>query len=348
MQAMANFGTFPGLGARAWSQKSGELAVGLGQTVPLGLWGGGPSDSELDITSADPTVCTVHEKPRPPLANWRSFVVTGLRAGSTKVRACLPGTTSCWAEASVMVTANLRGIRLVFFPGERRRSRLASKKDGRTDVEMGSIYVVGGHGERFDATGGPSVGYQDHGGHTAESTPAGVYTLGPKVRVTTGSWPLSVIPWGATLRLNGDRQVEFSKDGRTWRLATGPRGEVTQAEFAYLAREGKRLPPALVIEHIFEVFVNSTTGTLHSTIWEKNDFGRWGWNLRRNGKPTGFYVHTTPDDEEATAAGRAVFLANSHGCVHVVPVDRDMMIARGYLQPGIDFEVRPYLETGPP
>ena len=97
-----------------------------------------------------------------------------------------------------------------------------------------------------------------------------------------------------------------------------------------------------------EIFVDSNTGKLHSPIWEKNDFGRWGWNLRRNGKATGFFVHTTPEDEAATATAKAVYLTNSHGCVHVAPLERDMMIARGYLQAGVDFEVRSYSEKGPP
>lgn len=346
---MANFGVYPGLGSRGWNQAKTELALGLGQSSKLGLWGGGPGDSVLEVRVSDPTVCTVHELPLAPLANWRTFALTGLRAGSTKVLAFLPGTTSAWAETNVLVTANLRGVRLVFFPSERRRPKLATKKDPRTEVEVGSIYVIGGNGERFEATGGPSLGYKDHGGHTAESTPPGHYTLGPKIRVSTGSWPMSVIRWGAALRLNGSREVEFSDDGKSWRLATGPRGEVTLAEIAYLQRDGHRnIPKQLVYDHVYEIFVDSSTGALHSTTWEKNDFGRWGWNLRKNGKPTGFYVHTTPDDEAASATSRAVFLTNSHGCVHLIPTDRDIMIARGYLQAGVDLEVRSYNEKGPP
>jgi hypothetical protein len=346
---MANFGSYPGLGARGWNQAKTELALGLGQTSKLGLWGGGPDGGVLDLKVSDATVCTVHELPLAPLPGWRTLVLTGLRAGSTTILALVPGTSSVWAQANVRVTSNLRGIRLVFFPSERRRAKLPTKKDPRTEVELGSIYVIGAHGERFDATGGPSLGYKDHGGHSAESTPPGHYTIGPKIHVTTGSWPMSVIPWGAALRLNQDREVEFSGDGRTWRVATGPRGEVTRAELAYLARDGHRnVPRQLVYDHVYEIFVDSNTRKLHSTIWEKNDFGRWGWNLRQNGKNTGFYVHTTPDDEAASAAAKAVFLTNSHGCVHLVPSDRDVMIARGYLQPGVDFEVRSYNEKGPP
>ena len=215
---------------------------------------------------------------------------------------------------------------------------------------MGSIYVVGANGERFDATGGPSFGYQDHGGHTAESTPAGHYTLGPKIHVSTASWPMSVIRWGAALRLNQSSEVEFSDDGRKWRLATGLLGEVTQAEIAYLNRDGKLhlVSKQRIVDHVRAIFVDPLSDKLRSPIWEKNDFGRWGWNMLAKGKGTGFYVHTTPADEAATAAAKAVFLTNSHGCIHLAPADRDLMIARGYLAPGVDLEVRSYGEKGPP
>jgi hypothetical protein len=160
---------------------------------------------------------------------------------------------------------------------------------------------------------------------------------------------MSVIPWGAALRLNGAREVEFRDNGGTWRLATGPKGEVTQAEFAYLRRDGfTHVDPQAVYDRVHDIFVDPKTSTLLSPTWEKNDFGRWGWNLRKNGKATGFYVHTTAKDEAATATARAVYLANSHGCVHLVPTERDMMIARGYPQTGVDFEVRGYTEKGPP
>jgi lipoprotein-anchoring transpeptidase ErfK/SrfK len=84
------------------------------------------------------------------------------------------------------------------------------------------------------------------------------------------------------------------------------------------------------------------------TTWEKNDFGRWGWNLRSHGQPTAYYIHTTPDDEHATAEGKEVFLDNSHGCVHLKPKERDMLIDAGVLKEGVEFEVRRYDEKGPP
>ena len=71
---MANFGSYPGLGARGWNQAKTELALGLGQTSKLGLWGGGPDGGVLDLKVSDATVCTVHELPLAPLPGWRTLV----------------------------------------------------------------------------------------------------------------------------------------------------------------------------------------------------------------------------------------------------------------------------------
>ena len=63
---------------------------------------------------------------------------------------------------------------------------------------------------------------------------------------------------------------------------------------------------------------------------------------------TAYFIHTTPEDEAADAKKAAVFLANSHGCVHLVPSERERLMKAGYLKEGMHFEVRPYTETGPP
>jgi hypothetical protein len=40
-------------------------------------------------------------------------------------------------------------------------------------------------------------------------------------------------------------------------------------------------------------------------------------------------------------------LDQSHGCIHVRPVDRDELQKRGDLHPGVDVEVMKYGEIGP-
>jgi hypothetical protein len=229
-------------------------------------------------------------------------------------------------------------IRLVFFPGE--------KLEGA--VTVGTIYVIGAGGESMKAAGGPPVGRPDRGGHTIDPTPAGNYVLGPRIHVVAPSWPTSAIPWGAALRLNAANEVEFENPPGTWRRATGIGGVVTDAQIAFNRRGGLNPKLADVVVEVRGYFVNPKTGMLWDSTWTWNDFGRWGWNLRRNGQGTAYFIHTTPDDEHASDRGKAVFLTNSHGCVHLVPKERDRLMAAGFLKEGIPFEVRPYTETGPP
>jgi hypothetical protein len=103
-----------------------------------------------------------------------------------------------------------------------------------------------------------------------------------------------------------------------------------------------------VVIQVRSIFIDSATKKLRETTWKLNDFGRWGWNLRLNGHRTAYYVHTTPEDEQATAASKAVHLCNSHGCIHLPPSDRDRFMREGYLKEGVHLEVRRYSETGPP
>jgi lipoprotein-anchoring transpeptidase ErfK/SrfK len=97
----------------------------------------------------------------------------------------------------------------------------------------------------------------------------------------------------------------------------------------------------------FDIAPDEPTGQLVK-VWERNDFGKWAFNVRRGGRRTPYYIHTTPEDEYATAHGLAFSLAQSHGCIHIRPADRDTMITEGYLAAGTRIEVKGYKETGPP
>ena len=88
-------------------------------------------------------------------------------------------------------------------------------------------------------------------------------------------------------------------------------------------------------------------GTLKPS-WDLNDFGKWSWNLLKHGARTAYYIHTTPDDERATAAHKGFLLSQSHGCIHIRPLDRDDMMKKGYLHSGREVEVKHYGEKGPP
>lgn len=46
--------------------------------------------------------------------------------------------------------------------------------------------------------------------------------------------------------------------------------------------------------------------------------------------------------------GAPLSLGNSHGCIHIRPSHRDEMMKKGYLKAGIEIEVKPYGQKGPP
>jgi len=96
-----------------------------------------------------------------------------------------------------------------------------------------------------------------------------------------------------------------------------------------------------------DMFFIKGTKTL-ITRWNKNDFGNWSWNLKKNGRRTPYFIHTTPADEASTVAGKSFEMIQSHGCVHIRPRDRDEMMADGVLKAGVEVEIMPYGRVGPP
>jgi len=253
-----------------------------------------------------------------------------------------------------------RRVRLVLYPGEDLRTSVTSRQ-GKTIslvefnevTTFGHIYVVGGKGESYEAVGGPPPGHghKDHGGHTAGRTPSGFFTLGPQEHHTTMGWPMSSIPYGAKLRVGSDGLIEYLEHGK-WHMANGPGGTWTKATIRFSERDGG---PAAIAEGDLEAFHQAAydkRGNLRPE-WIMNDFGEWSWNLMRDGKRTAYYVHTTPFDEafkRLPMERDAIFMlfGQSHGCVHLLPRDRDEMMQRGYLKAGIHIQIMPYNRKGPP
>jgi hypothetical protein len=157
---------------------------------------------------------------------------------------------------------------------------------------------------------------------------------------------MSIVPFGAKLRVGSDGEAEYLSGGR-WRKATGKNGDVTKAWIRFKQRDGERITGA-ENDDARRAFFDPDTNDLLSDEWKNNDFGRWSWNMMKGGKRTVYYIHTTPQDEKATAENRPFRLEQSHGCVHIRPADRDKMMRLGYLRAGIPMEVKPYGLKGPP
>jgi hypothetical protein len=72
--------------------------------------------------------------------------------------------------------------------------------------------------------------------------------------------------------------------------------------------------------------------------WNLNDFGKLAFLL----KGTSAFIHTTPETEAMQSNKLPELLTMSHGCIHIKPSDRDVMVSQGYLQAGVRIIVRPY------
>jgi hypothetical protein len=156
---------------------------------------------------------------------------------------------------------------------------------------------------------------------------------------------MSIIPWGSTLKEEGG-EILYQDSAGSWQKATGPDGKVTAAAVKFVHRSGKHVSWAVMDAEVRRVFYRPD-GALKPT-WDLNDFGIWSWNMMRDGRRSVYYLHTTPGDEAATAAGTGFLLSQSHGCVHIRPVDRDDMMRKHYLKKGMEVEVKPYGQSGPP
>jgi hypothetical protein len=296
--------------------------------------------------------CTIHELPR-EYTTSRKFAITALKQGTVEIQAgdhLGEWGSNVVAKINVTVKESKRKPSLVFFPGERSATYSDGYRKGTKQI-IGTIYVVGGNGEKFSATGGPQIAFKDpDSGRMAGPTLPGHYVLGEKEHVTTPVWGgNSVIPWGATLRIN-QGEVEFKGDHGGWHVASGPRGEATKAETDFRRAQGKTDSMDTIIKDVRDSFIDPTTNKLTHPVWNLNPFGPWGWRLlRMPGRiPTDQFIHTNPRDEWAVTQNNAVELDNSHGCIHIIPTDRKPMMDAGYLDEGVEFEVRPYTEKGPP
>jgi len=197
-------------------------------------------------------------------------------------------------------------VTLIFVPDE----KIAA--DGKP---MGVIHVRVGRREvaTFEARGGRPRRVRDvrFRGKVFAPTPAGRFTLGPGVSAYSRDWGgLSQLAWGTPIRDTG-MEVQYRLRRGRWRstMRLNPplsRGLILAAEQAL----GKTAIP---------------------NQWNLNDFGKIAFQI----SGTKSLIHTTPQNEEERLAGLTEKLEFSHGCIHIKPSDRDIMVSQGYLQAGV-------------
>jgi len=114
------------------------------------------------------------------------------------------------------------------------------------------------------------------------------------------------------------------------------------ADAALLTRQGwKRTTDLRQPIHRVEILSQEAGLTGHFVIpeqWNLNDFGPLAFQVG----DTDEFIHTQPRAE----AGGAL-AGPSHGCIHIVPADRDDMVGHGCLQGGVTLRVRGYAAVPP-
>lgn len=188
--------------------------------------------------------------------------------------------------------------------------------------------------------GGPSAPVPDRiGTEVATPTPAGTYIIKMVKAHTTAKWRWAELPWGARLKETLDKsdvlvEKRSSTPGREeWESVTLYR--VTRADIlAYHEKlYGFRAIPK---------------------TWVFNPFGpiafRFFKDKNKNGKQdrdeylAGEMFHTTAEDEARDARGDIVTPGNSHGCLHLVPDDRDNLVGMDILKTGRTLIIHRYDE----
>lgn len=217
---------------------------------------------------------------------------------------------------------------------------------------FGKLYVVRFNTivAEYEARGGPKETFKGDDGHIHSPIPPGNYVLSAAIQYTTPNWPNSCIPWGAQIRKAPNDEIQYDS-GSGWQYATGsPKAKMNEALRNYWARLGK--PPLSESElnknarEQFDINPDDPRKTLVA-VWQRNDFGQWAFALLKDGKKTGFFIHTTPDDE-LTPNGTPIQLGSSHGCIHMRPVDRNEAKEKKYLDRGVTLHVTAFNAKGRP
>lgn len=223
-----------------------------------------------------------------------------------------------------------------------KRPRVAPIQEGRElhlyPGDKRLLYMVNGKlAASVEAWGGPANAVPKRPGEPfgATPTPAGRFRIGWIGPYKTSSWKWSKLRWGARLRRHpvDEHDLLFEESGRwhsVWARTALTRGDI---ETRHLQLYGLRTYPP---------------------IWNFNDFGpiavrfyndRNANRKRDANEPLeGEMFHTTAENE---AEGGNTVLYESHGCIHLRPIERDRLLALDAFQKGTLLIIYKYSESIP-
>jgi hypothetical protein len=192
------------------------------------------------------------------------------------------------------------------------------------------LYVI-------DARGGPPT--RGHDPRMAEiPTTSGRYIIGDIRAYRTKTWSWSQIAWGTPLRdAAAANDVLCQTHPGKWQSITTQYG-ISRIEImnAYYDLWGRlEVPPTWVFNDFGPIAIRY--------FKDKNANG-----VRDRGEPlSGEMIHTTPEDEAATGQNVSFSLAESHGCIHIRPADRDKLVHAGVFKVGTPLIIHRYTESCP-
>jgi hypothetical protein len=209
---------------------------------------------------------------------------------------------------------------LHLYPGEK---RLFFVVDGKLVLDV-------------EAWGGPPSPIPKRPGEPfgADPTLAGRFRIGWIGRYQTASWGWSKIRWGTRIKLNpaDDKDLLYESSPGRWpsvRRKTGLTRDDVRGRYEQLYHQVNRIP----------------------ATWVFNDFGpiavRYYEDRNRNHRQdaneplSGEMFHTTPDNEADRTSG----LYTSHGCIHLRPADRDLLLGQDAFKVGTLLVIHNYGET---
>jgi hypothetical protein len=207
------------------------------------------------------------------------------------------------------------------------------------------LYIVDGKVmRRAEAWGGPPVKLprEPDDPIAAGPTHAGVFVIDGVMPYATKTWPRSRIPWGTRIRESKTRagQVEYEQSAGKWRRLTDKHDRPLSKSQIELWRADLYGLAAFPDTWIFNDF-----GPLAVRYYRDRNKNR----RRDPNEPLeGEMIHTThyneaqaeryPDDPSK------VELDDSHGCIHIKPIDRDAFTAAGAFRQGMTLVIHTYSE----